>query len=87
MPFASFWETPVDSGSALTIAGCVGIFFIIWKTGNIAKMNAAAALIAVLFCAWVLEGEEGPLLAIPIIGIGQGIVFYQSAELRSWLSC
>lgn len=56
------------SGSSLAIATFVGIFVVTWMTGQIAKMNAVAIFIALLFWGW-LWGVWGLLLAIPIIGI------------------
>jgi len=68
MQFESFWMALLVSGSSLAIATFVGIFVITWMTGKIAKMNAVAVFIALLFWAW-LWGVWGLLLAIPIIGI------------------
>ena len=68
MQFESFWMALVVSGSSLAIATFVGIFVVTWMTGKIAKMNAVAIFIALLFWGW-LWGVWGLLLAIPIIGI------------------
>jgi predicted PurR-regulated permease PerM len=68
MQFESFWMALVVSGSSLAIATFVGIFVVTWMTGQIAKMNAVAVFIALLFWGW-LWGVWGLLLAIPIIGI------------------
>jgi len=68
MQYDSFWMALVVSGSSLAIATFVGIFVITWMTGKIAKMNAVAIFIALLFWGW-LWGAWGLLLAIPIIGI------------------
>jgi predicted PurR-regulated permease PerM len=68
MQFESFWMALVVSGSSLAIATFVGIFVVTWMTGQIAKMNAVAIFIALLFWGW-LWGVWGLLLAIPIIGI------------------
>jgi predicted PurR-regulated permease PerM len=68
MQFDSFWMALVVSGSSLAIATFVGIFVITWMTGQIAKMNAVAVFIALLFWGW-LWGVWGLLLAIPILGI------------------
>jgi predicted PurR-regulated permease PerM len=68
MQFDSFWMALVVSGSSLAIATFVGIFVVTWMTGQIAKMNAVAVFIALLFWGW-LWGVWGLLLAIPIIGI------------------
>ena len=68
MQFESFWMALVVSGSSLAIATFVGIFVVTWMTGHIAKMNAVAVFISLLFWGW-LWGVWGLLLAIPIIGI------------------
>jgi len=68
MQFDSFWMALVVSGSSLAIATFVGIFVVTWMTGQIAKMNAVAVFISLLFWGW-LWGVWGLLLAIPIIGI------------------
>jgi predicted PurR-regulated permease PerM len=68
MQFDSFWMALVVSGSSLAIATFVGIFVVTWMTGQIAKMNAVAIFISLLFWGW-LWGVWGLLLAIPIIGI------------------
>jgi predicted PurR-regulated permease PerM len=68
MQFESFWMALVVSGSSLAIATFVGTFVVTWMTGQIAKMNAVAVFIALLFWGW-LWGVWGLLLAIPIIGI------------------
>lgn len=53
---------------ALIIATLVGTFVTTWMTGRIAKMNAAAVFIGLLFWGW-LWGVPGLLLGIPIIVI------------------
>jgi predicted PurR-regulated permease PerM len=68
MQFESFWMALLVSGSSLAIATVVGMFVITWMTGKIAKMNATAVFIALLFWGW-LWGIWGLLLAIPIIGM------------------
>jgi predicted PurR-regulated permease PerM len=68
MQFESFWMALVVSGSSLAIATLVGIFVVTWMTGKMAKMNAVAVFIALLFWGW-LWGVSGLLLAIPILGI------------------
>ena len=55
-------------GASLAIATVVGTFVTTWMTGKIAKMNAAAVFISLLFWAW-LWGVWGMLLGIPIIVI------------------
>jgi predicted PurR-regulated permease PerM len=68
MQFESFWMALVVSGCSLAIATLVGIFVVTWMTGKMAKMNAVAVFIALLFWGW-LWGVSGLLLAIPILGI------------------
>lgn len=52
----------------LLIATFVGIFVTTWMTGRIARMNATAIFISLLFWGW-LWGIWGMLLSIPIIVI------------------
>lgn len=66
MQFGTLSMMLVVSGSSLLIATVVGTFITTWMTGRIAKMNAAAVFIVLLFWAW-LWGVWGMLLGIPII--------------------
>ena len=68
MQFESFSTALLVSGASMVISTIVGIFVTTWMTGRIAKMNAAAVFIALLFFAW-LWGVWGILLSIPIIVI------------------
>jgi len=68
MQFDSFSMALVVAGTSLAIATVVGTFITTWMTGKIAKMNAAAVFISLLFWAW-LWGVWGMLLSIPIIVI------------------
>jgi predicted PurR-regulated permease PerM len=68
MQFDSFLMALLVSGTSLAIAIVVGTFVATWMTGKIAKMNAAAVFISLLFWAW-LWGVWGMLLGIPIIVI------------------
>lgn len=68
MQFDSFSMALLVSGASLGIATIVGTFVTTWMTGRIAKMNAAAVFISLLFWAW-LWGVWGMLLGIPIIVI------------------
>jgi predicted PurR-regulated permease PerM len=68
MQFQSFWMALLVSGSSLLIATLVGVFVVTWMTGKIAKINAVAVFVALLFWGW-LWGAWGLLLAIPIIGM------------------
>ena len=80
MQFESFWMALVVSGSSLAIATLVGIFVVTWMTGKIAKMNAVAVFISLLFWGW-LWGVSGLLLAIPILGI-MNVVSQHIEELQ-----
>ncbi|MFH1493201.1 MAG: AI-2E family transporter [Pseudomonadota bacterium] len=68
MQFDSFSMALLVSGASLAIATIVGTLVTTWMTGKIAKMNAAAVFISLLFWAW-LWGVWGMLLGIPIIVI------------------
>lgn len=68
MQFDSFSMALLVSGVSLVIATAIGTFVTTWITGRIAKMNAAAVFISLLFWAW-LWGIWGMLLGIPIIVI------------------
>lgn len=56
------------AGTSLVIATIVGVFVTTWMTGRIAKMNAVAVFVSLLFFAW-LWGVWGMLLGIPMIVI------------------
>lgn len=68
MQFDSLLMGLLVSGASFAIATVVGTFVTTWMTGRIAKMNAAAVFISLLFWAW-LWGVWGMLLGIPIIVI------------------
>ncbi len=68
MQFDSFSMAFLVCGASLAIATFVGTFVTTWLTGRIAKMNAAAVFISLLFWGW-LWGVWGLLLSIPIIVI------------------
>ena len=68
MQFDSFPMALLISGVSAAIATVVGTFVTTWMTGRIAKMNAAAVFISLLFWGW-LWGIWGMLLSIPIIVI------------------
>jgi len=68
MQFDSFSMALLVAGASLAIATFVGTFVTTWMTGKIAKMNAAAVFISLLFWAW-LWGVWGMLLGIPIVAI------------------
>jgi predicted PurR-regulated permease PerM len=68
MQFDSFPMAILVAGASLAIATIVGTFVTTWMTGRIARMNAAAVFISLLFWGW-LWGIWGMLLSIPIIVI------------------
>ncbi len=68
MQFDSFSMALLVVGASLAIATLVGTFVTTWMTGKIAKMNAAAVFVSLLFWAW-LWGVWGMLLGIPIVVI------------------
>ena len=68
MQFDSFSMAFLVCGASLAIATLVGTFVTTWMTGRIARMNAAAVFISLLFWGW-LWGIWGMLLSIPIIVI------------------
>ncbi len=68
MQFNSIYQMVLVAGSSLVIATLIGMLMTTWMTGKIAKMNAAAVFIILLFWGW-LWGIWGMLLGIPIIVI------------------
>lgn len=66
MQFQSLSKMFLVSGASLLVAVLVGTFITTWMTGRIAKMNAVAVFIGLLFWGW-LWGIWGLLLGIPII--------------------
>ncbi|TVT53177.1 MAG: AI-2E family transporter [Sedimenticola thiotaurini] len=66
MQFDSVSMALLVAGSSLLLATAVGVFVTTWATGRIARMNAAAVFISLLFWGW-LWGIWGLLLGIPII--------------------
>ena len=70
LQFDSLWMASLVSGASVAIAMVIGILITTWLTGKIARMNAAAVFIALLFWSW-LWGVWGLLLAIPIMFIAK----------------
>jgi predicted PurR-regulated permease PerM len=66
MQFDSISTALLVTGASLGIATFIGILITTWMTGRIAKMNAAAIFVALLFWGW-LWGIWGLLLGVPII--------------------
>jgi predicted PurR-regulated permease PerM len=70
MQFDSFPMAFLACGASLSIATLVGTFVTTWMTGRIAKMNAAAVFMSLLFWGW-LWGVWGMLLSIPLVVIAK----------------
>ena len=70
MQFDTFPMALLVAGVSLAIATFIGTFVTTWMTGRIAKLNAAAIFISLLFWGW-LWGIWGMLLSIPIIVIAK----------------
>jgi len=68
MQFDSFPMALLVSGSWLAISTLIDTVVTTWMTMRIAKMNAAAVFISLLFWGW-LWGVWGMLLSIPIVVI------------------
>ena len=68
MQFGTFASVFAVAGTTLAVAVVIGTFVTTWMTGRIARMNAAAVFVSLLFWAW-LWGIWGMLLGIPIIVI------------------
>jgi predicted PurR-regulated permease PerM len=66
LQFGTLSKMFLVSGASLAVALLIGTFLTTWMTGRIAKMNAAAVFIGLLFWGW-LWGIWGLLLGIPII--------------------
>ncbi len=66
LQFESFSMMFLVFGVSLVISAVVGILMTTWMTGRIAKMNATAVFIALLFGGW-LWGVWGMLLCVPLI--------------------
>ncbi len=68
MQFETLGMALLAAVTSLTIATLVGTFVTTWMTGRIAKMNATAVFISLLFWGW-LWGVWGMLLGVPIVVI------------------
>ncbi len=80
MQFDSFLMAALVGGVSMTIATLVGTFVTTWLTGRIARLNAAAVFVSLLFWGW-LWGIWGMLLSIPIIVIAK-VVSQHVEELQ-----
>jgi predicted PurR-regulated permease PerM len=81
MQFDSFSTAVLVAVASLAIATVVGTLITTWMTGKIARMNAAAVFISLLFWAW-LWGVWGMLLSVPIIVIVK-VVSHHVEQLQS----
>ncbi|WP_229728628.1 AI-2E family transporter [Oxalicibacterium flavum] len=68
MQFQTIASVVAVAAATVIVATIVGTFVTTWMTGRIAKMNAAAVFVSLLFWTW-LWGVWGMLLSIPIIFI------------------
>ena len=68
MQFDTIGMAILASVTSLTIATLVGTFVTTWMTGRIAKMNATAVFVSLLFWGW-MWGVWGMLLGVPIVVI------------------
>jgi predicted PurR-regulated permease PerM len=66
LQFESFSMMLLVMAVTLGISSLVGTLVTTWMTGRIAKMNATAVFVALLFGGW-LWGVRGMLLCVPII--------------------
>ena len=66
MQFESLEMVLLVAGASLGIATLVGSLIATWMTGRIAKMNAAAVFVSLLFWGW-LWGMWGLLLGVPVV--------------------
>ncbi len=66
LQFESFTMMGLVMVATLAIASVVGTLVTTWMTGRIAKMNATAVFVALLFGGW-LWGVWGMLLCVPIV--------------------
>jgi predicted PurR-regulated permease PerM len=66
LQFESFSMMLLVMAVTLGISSLVGTLVTTWMTGRIAKMNATAVFVALLFGGW-LWGVWGMLLCVPII--------------------
>ena len=66
MQFESLRMVLLVAGASLAIATLVGSLIATWMTGRIAKMNAAAVFVSLLFWGW-LWGMWGLLLGVPVV--------------------
>nr|WP_229474001.1 AI-2E family transporter [Pseudoduganella lurida] len=68
LQFESLQMVLLVAAASLGIATLVGTFVTTWMTGRIARMNASAVFVSLLFWGW-LWGVWGLLLGVPVIVI------------------
>ncbi len=68
MQFETISSVLAVAAATMVIATIIGTFVTTWMTGRIARMNAVAVFVSLLFWTW-LWGVWGMLLGIPIIVI------------------
>ncbi|MBB3118580.1 AI-2E family transporter [Pseudoduganella violacea] len=68
LQFGALQPALMAVGAALAISTLVGTVVTTWMTGRIARMNAAAVFVSLLFWGW-LWGVWGLLLGVPLIVI------------------
>jgi predicted PurR-regulated permease PerM len=73
------WALAV-AGASLVIAGLIGLVFMTWLQGRVARINAAVLFIALLFFGW-LWGIWGLLLGAPLVAIVK-VVFDRVESLK-----
>ena len=66
LQFESFTMMAVIITINLAIASVIGTLVATWMTGRIAKMNAMAVFVALLFGGW-LWGVAGMLICVPVV--------------------
>jgi predicted PurR-regulated permease PerM len=68
LQFESLQMALLVAGAGLAIASLVGTLITTWMTGRIARMNAAAVFVSLLFWGWLWH-VWGLLLGVPVIVI------------------
>jgi predicted PurR-regulated permease PerM len=80
LQFGSISQGLVVAGASLVASGLVGFAFMTWLQSRMARVNASALFIALLFFAW-LWGLWGLLLGAPIVSIAK-VVFDRVDSLK-----
>jgi predicted PurR-regulated permease PerM len=68
MQAESFGTAALVASASLAIAVAIGVFATTWMTGRLARINAAAVFVSLLFWGW-LWGAAGMILSVPIVVI------------------